>query len=158
MLSRIFWVLLTGVALVAGTAMQGNLLFGIGDGERAQIKKEAAIEARVERAIERRLEHAEVVGADGQEVDLNRQTKQELASAVSRLVTAQTELALAGVWNEGEAAVQQARARRDSARADVDRLKDEIRRQERLSRAGRDALRTQIREDVRETVREAVRG
>ena len=154
MLSRIFWVLLAGVALVAGAATQGKLLFGWGD-DRAD---EAAIEARVERAVEGRVERMEVVQADGRTIDVRPETKRELGHAVKRLVSAEAELALARLTDESDAAVRQTRARRDAARADVDRLKAQIEREEQLSKAGRDALRTQIRENVRRSVREAIRG
>ena len=155
MLSRIFWVLMVVIALFAGAAMQGNLFFGWGDDERAN---EKAVEERVERAVEGRVARMEVVGKDGRTIHVSRETKEQLAQAVKRLVSAEAALALAKITDEGEPALAQAQARRDSARAEVERLKAEIDREENLSRAERDAVRDQIREDVRRSVREAVRG
>ena len=58
--------------------------------------------------------------------------------------------------------MQAAQARRDQARADVDRLKAEIRDFERAAQGEHDALREEIRrdvgEDIRASVREAVRN
>lgn len=155
MLSRIFWVLMVAIALVAGAATQGNLLFGWGDDERAV---EKAVEERVERAVEGRVERMEVVGADGRAIPVSPRTKEQLGEAVKSLVSAEAALALARITDDGEPALAEARARRDAARADVERLKAEIDREEKLSRADRDALRARIRDDVRQSVREAVRG
>ena len=154
MLSRIFWVLLAGVALVAGAATQGNLLFGWGDDR----EKEAAIEARVERSVEGRVSKMEVADSDGRTIHVRPETKRELGHAIKRLVSAEAEVALARVTDESDAAIQATRARRDAARADVVRLKAQIHREEQLSKAGRDALRTKIRENVRQSVREAIPG
>lgn len=155
MLSRIFWILMVVMALVAGAAMQGNLFFGWGDDEKVS---EKAVEERIERAVEGGAPRIDVVGKDGRTVDVSRQTKEQLGEAVKRLVAAETALALARIRNDGDSALAGARARRDSARADVERLKAEIDREEKLSRADRDAIRARIREDVRQSVREAVRG
>ena len=156
MLSRIFWVMMVGIALVAGAATQGNLLFGWGgDDERAT---EKAVEERVERAVEGRVERMEVVGEDGRTIPVSRQTKEQLGKAVKRLIAAEAELALARITDDGEPALAEAQARRDEARADVERLKAQIDSEKQMSRAERDALRTRIREDVRESVRDAVRG
>ena len=155
MLSRIFWIMMVGIALVAGAATQGNLLFGWGDDEPAT---EKAIEARVERSVEGRLARMEVVGEDGRTIPVSPHTKEQLGKAVSRLVSAEGQLALARVTDDGEPALAEAEARRDAARADVERLKAEIDREKQLSRAERDALRTRIREDVRQSVRDAIRG
>lgn len=155
MLSRIFWVLMVAIALVAGAATQGNLLFGWGDDEPPS---EKAIEARVERAVEGRVARIDVVGKDGRTIPVSPHTKEQLGEAVKRLVSAEAQLALARIKDDGEPALAEAQARRDAARAEVDGLKAQIDREEKLSKADRDALRARSRDDVRESVREAVRG
>lgn len=155
MLSRIFWVMMVAIALVAGAATQGNLLFGWGDDEPPT---KEAIESRVERAVEGNAPRIDVVGKDSRTIPVSPQTKEQLREAVKRLVTAEAHLALARVTDEGEPALAQAQARRDAARAEVDQLKAQIDGEEKLSKADRDALRARIRDDVRQSVREAVRG
>lgn len=154
MLSRIFWVVLAGVALVAGAATQGNLLFDWG-GDR---ETEAAVEARVERAVEERLSKMDVVDADGDAIEVRAETKRELGHAVRRLVSAEAELALASVTDGGESALDETRARRDAARADIERLKGEIDREEQLSDRDRERMQREIQQQVRSSVRETVRA
>ena len=152
--SRLFWIMLTGVALVAGAALQGNMLFDWGD----DAKRHKVVEARVDRAVDERLVGMEVVDSQGRTIKVSPDTKEQLGQAVKRLVAAEAELALLRIKDAGEAEVRAARRRSEAAHAEVDRIKDQIDREERLSERDRQAMRDQIRQEVRETVRSAVRG
>lgn len=158
MASRIFWIFLAGLALIAGIATQErNWLLGWTADAGIERSTDAAIEARVEQAIESRFDGTPVVISQGRTVDVTPQTSRELGEAVRRLVAAETELALMRVGDSGEAAAAGARSRRDAARAEVDRLKAEIERHEGLSQPDRDRIRQQVQEGVRSSVRETIR-
>ena len=153
--SRIFWILMVVVALFAGAATQPrNWLFSWGEESRSERAIEAAAEARAERSIESRFDRMQVVGSNGERIDVSPETRRELGHAVRRLVAAESELALARIGDEGD--VKEARSRRDAARAEVERLKEEIDTRDELSERDRDLVRQQIRENIRETVRTAV--
>jgi hypothetical protein len=159
MLSRIFWISLAVIALVAGMAVQErSWLFSWG--EDGAIDR--SIESRIDRAVDRSVDGMEVIGSDGKEIAVPAETKRALAAAIRALVAAEAELALARVRDEGDSAVKAATARRDSARAEVERLKIEVERSERLAQSEEDVVRGQvqqkIRDDLRETVRDAVRN
>jgi hypothetical protein len=164
MLSRIFWISVAGIALIAGMAVQGDSIFGWGDRVHSDRHRERAIEARVERAIEGGFEEMHVVGSDGREVDVPAKTKQAMAKAVGELVKAEAHLAVTRIGDDDDddEELQAAQARRDRARAEIDRLKVEMKEFERAAQGDNDALREQIRreirEDVRASVREAVRN
>lgn len=163
MASRMFWIFLVAVALVAGTLFQGRdfILGWSGDSavERAiETKVENAVETQVEEAIEGSFERAQVVDSDGRTMQVAAETRHELGNAVSRLVSAETELALMRVRGASDGAEAAARARRDAAKADVEQLKAEIKRQDASSTPDRDLIRQQVQEDVRSTVRETVRS
>ena len=163
MASRMFWIVLVAVALVGGTLFQGrDLIFGLAGDTAVEARVDRSIEGRVERAVESRFERMHVVGSDGRTIDVAPQTKRELGDAVRRLASAEAELAMIRIRDSGEAAALDARSRRDTAKADVQRLKAEIERPDELSGADRDRIRQQIqhqvRSSVRETVRSAVRG
>ena len=159
MLSRIFWIGIAGVALIAGMILQdGNGILSWGDdSDRSQSVVER-IEARVDHSIDRSFDKMTVVSSDGEEIDVPVETKRALADAVSRLVKAETDLALLRVRDGSDQEIAAADVRRDQARADLERLKDQINREKRLTEDGRDELRDQIRDDVRETVRAAVKN
>jgi hypothetical protein len=152
--SRLFWIMLTGVALVAGAALQGNMLFDMSD----DLKREKIVEARVDRAVDERLVGMKVVDSEGRTIAVSPDTKKELGHAVKRLVAAEAELALLRIKDGDEADIRTAHRRSEASRAEVDRLKAQIDREEQLSDRDRQAVRDQIREEVRETVRSAVRG
>ena len=159
MLSRIFWIGLAGIALLAGMAWQsGHGIISWGDDADHGRSLEQKIEARVDRAIDRSFDHMDVVDSDGKEIDVPPETKRAMGEAVSRLVKAETDLAMLRIRDGSDKQIDQARARRDQAKADIDRLKDQIEARKQLTEDSRDALRDQIRADVRETVREAVRN
>ena len=158
MLSRIFWISLAVIALVAGMAVQGRgWLFSWSDDARVERSTERAIESRIDRAVDRSV-GIEVIGSDGKEIDVPAETKRALAAAIRRLVAAEAELALARVRDEGASSVKEATTRRDAARAEVDRLKNEVERRERVSKNEEDVVRDQVRQQVREDIRETIRG
>ena len=158
MASRIFWFLLAGVALIAGIAWQdGDKIFHWKDERAISDKTEQAIEARVERAIERSLDGMQVVGPDGRDIDAPPETKRALSDAIGRLVDAQTDLAFLRMRDSSSREIEEATARRDKARAEIERLKGELERQEQVATIETDAAREQIQREVREDVRDAVR-
>ena len=163
MLSRIMWISVAGIALIAGIAMQdGDWMFGWNDRTEISSKADRTVEARVDRAIERGFEKMEVVGSDGVEIEVPAETKRAMADAVGRLVKAEADLAMARIGEDDEDAIQAAQARRNKARADIDRLKVQMQAYERAASSDNDALREEIRreiqEDVRASVRDAVGG
>ena len=159
MLSRIFWIGLAGIALVAGMILQdGRGMISWDDsGDHKQ-----SVETRVDAAIDRSFAKMQVVGSDGEEIDVPTETKRALANAVAELVRAEADLAVTRIGDEDDGKIRAAEARRTQARAEVDRLKAEI---ERLGKApARDSdaitaeVRQQIREEVRAEIRDAVRN
>jgi predicted GTPase len=160
MLSRIFWIGLAGLALLGGIAMQnghGIISWDDHDGDRSQ-SIEQKIEARVDRAIDRSFDKMDVVDSDGKEIDVPPETKRALADAVGQLVKAETDLAMLRIRDGSDKDIDEAQARRDQAKANIDRLKDQIEARKELTEDSRDALREQIRAEVRETVRDAVKN
>ena len=163
MLSRIFWISLAGIALIGGMILQdGGSIFSWGDHREISAKAERTIEERVDHAIDRSFDKMEVMGSDGSEIDVPAETKRAMATAVAELVKAEADLAVAKIGESTDEEVKAARARREKARANVDRLETQIRNLDRASPSERDALREQIKrdvqEDVRTTVRESVGG
>ena len=161
MLSRIFWIGVAGLAMIAGMAMQDSIFSWGDDRARVSLASDRDVEARVDRAIDRSFDHMEVVDSDGDQIDVPAETKRALAEAVGRLVKAETELAMLRITDEGEQETRAAQALRDQARADVDRLKAQIESLERSpveQEAVRDQVRQEVREEVRTAVREAVRN
>ena len=162
MLSRIMWISVAGLALVAGMALQNDWAFDWTDDTEVSERAARTVEERVDRVIDRSFENMQVHGSDGEEIDVPAKTKRALADAVTRLVKAETDIALAKVGDDDTAAIAEASVRRDLARADVERLKVEIKNFERAAQSEHDAVQEQIereiREDVRASVREAVRS
>ena len=154
MLSRILWVGVAGLAIIAGMAFQGDRVISWDD--HSDSKREQTIEAKVDRAIDRSFDKMQVMGPDGEEVDVPAETKRELAGAVGRLVKAETDLAMLKMSDSSDEEMDAARDKIADARADIDRLKVEIKSAESGARLESDALRDQIREEVRESVRESV--
>jgi formate-dependent nitrite reductase cytochrome c552 subunit len=159
MLSRIFWIGIAGIALVAGMVMQdGNRIFSWGDDADAARGVGHKVEMSVDSAIDRSFDKMTVVGSDGEEIEIPAETKRAMGEAVGRLVKAETELALLRVRDGSKAEIEAAAVRRDQARADVETLKDRIENQKTIVEDKREAVRDQVRQEVRETVREAVRN
>jgi hypothetical protein len=153
--SRLFWIFLAGIAIVAGFALQQrDILFAWGSDSAT----DRGIEARIDRGIDRSLSRMDVVGPDGKTIDVAPETKRALADAVGRLVSAETHLVLAKVRHASESELRQATLNRDSARAEVERLKDRIDREKQLSGRDRAVVREQIRQQVRDDIRESIRS
>ena len=161
MLSRIFWVVLAGAALVGGMWIQdGGILHWASDREIAA-STEHAIEQRVERAVERGVDRMKIVDAAGHEVEVTEDAKRALADAVGRLVEAEVALAMLGVRDAEARELAAANARRDQARAEVDRLKEQVALQQHAvgdRAAVREQIQREVREDIRASIREAVRN
>ena len=164
MLSRILWIGVAGIAIVAGIAFQdGDRFFGWDDARQNRSSKEERVaESRIDRAIDRSFDKMQVTGPDGQEVEVSAETKKELAGAVSRLVKAEADLAMLRIGDGSEDEIKAARARIADARGDIDRVKARIKSAERAAQSEHDALaeeiRREVREDVRASIREAVQN
>ena len=164
MLSRILWIGVAGIAIVAGIAFQdGDRFFGWDDArDHRSSRADRAAESRIDRAIDRSFEKMEVTGADGERVEVSAETKRELAGAVSRLVKAEADLAMLRIGDGSEEEIKAARARIADARGDIDRVKARINSAERAAETEHDALaeeiRREVREDVRASIREAVQN
>jgi hypothetical protein len=160
MLSRLFWIGLAGLALIGGMVLQDGI--GWDDDHDISMKSERTIEDKIDRAIDRSFDKMEVMGSDGEEIEVPAEAKRAMASAVAELVKAETDLAVARVGEDDEEAVKAARARREKARAEVDRLEAQIRKLDRASGSDREAIREQIKRDVQKevsgTIRESVGG
>ena len=160
MLSRIMWVSVAGIALVAGMALQNDWPFEFMDDTQMSEQAARTVEERVDRAIDRSFDKMTVVESNGREIEVPAETKRAMAAAVGELVKAETDLAMTRIGEEDDQEVQAASARRDKARAEVDRIKTEIEALEDGGQAGdaarRERIRREVREDVRATVREAV--
>ena len=150
MAGRLAWILAGGAAIVGGMAIQDGNMFSFGPDDR-QIDREideAVSEARAERE-DGRAARIVVPGEGGEEAAVRAMTE-----AVSDLVRAEAALAAVQIGSgEDPAEVARARAERDRARVEVDRLKALLQAQD-----GSEEARRAIREQVRSEVREAVRN
>ena len=157
MLSRLFWIALAGIALVGGMVLQnGGWLFGWGDHAEMSVKAERTIEDKVDRAIDRSFDKMQVTGSDGQEIEVPAEAKRAMADAVGRLVKAETDLAIARVGDGSDEEIKAARAIGETARADVDRLKEQFEKLDRAASSDNAVLREQIRREIREDLRTSV--
>jgi len=157
MLSRIFWVGIAGIALVAGIMLQdGDWIFG-SDDRAIDARIDRTVDRTVDRVVDRSVDRMKVVGTDGREIDVSSETKRAMAEAVGRLVKAEAELAILGIRDANADDIAAASVRRDQARTEVETLKAEIERQRQLSRTESDAVSEQIQRQVQDDVRAAVR-
>jgi hypothetical protein len=158
MLSRIFWVGLAGIALITGIILQdGGRIFSMAAESESMEGVERSIEASVDRAIDGSFDGMQVMDGDGNEIDVPPETKHALGEAVGRLVKAKADLAILKVRDANDEEIAAAEARSAQARANVDRLKAQIKGQELAARTEHDALAAQIERDVREDIRAQVR-
>jgi hypothetical protein len=169
MLSRILWITAAGIALVAGTILQnGDSIFGSSHRsidasiDRAVDRSvdrtvDRTIHRTIDRAVDRGVDHMQVVGSDGQEIDVSPETKRALAAAVGRLVAAESDHALLRIRHASDEQLEAADARRIQARAEVDRLKAQVKGQEQAARLEHEAVRDSIRRQIRDDIRDAVR-
>ena len=159
MASRLFWILVAGLALIGGIVLQdGNSIFSWGEDADQSRTIEQRIEAGVDRAVERSVDKMQVVDSSGEQINVPAETKQALAEAVGRLVKSEAELAVLQVKDSGTEEIEAATIRRDQARAEVETLKSRIEGQKALADERRQAARDEIRTEVREQIREAVRN
>lgn len=159
MLSRIFWVGIAGVALVIGILLQdGGRIFSMAAESESMDGVQRSIEASVDRAIDGSFDGMQVMDGDGNEIDVPPETKRALGEAVGRLVKAKADLAILKMRDANAAEIAAVEVRSAQARADVDRLKAEIKGEEAAARAEHDALAAQIERDVRQSVRDDIRA
>ena len=168
MLSRIFWVGIAGIALVTGMLLQdGGWIFGSVDrvvdtsidqtvDRTVDRVTDRVVDQVTDRAADGSVDHMQVVGADGREIAVSPQDKRAFANAIARLVEAEAALAVLKVRDVGGSELQAANARRDAARAEVDRLKAAIKTEDRVGQVSETAVRDQVREEIRTSVRDAV--
>jgi hypothetical protein len=158
MLSRLFWIGLAGLALLIGMFLQdGRHIFSWVD-DRADIsaRTERAIDASIDKAVDKSVNHLEITGPDGEEINADPAVKRALAVAVGELVKAEADLAVLHAQGARPDAMGAARTRRDGARAEVDRLKAQIKGEDVQAQvADEAAIRAQVRDDVRDAIRDA---
>lgn len=157
------WISVAGLALIIGIAVQdGDKILGWVEDTEMSARAEGTVEERVDRAIDRSFDKMEVTGSDGREIDVPAEAKRAIAAAVAQMVKAETDFAMVRVGDASDEEIQLAQARRTAARAEVERLKDQIEKLDRASDSERQVLREQIKrevqEDVRATIRESVGG
>lgn len=161
MLSRLFWIGLAGLALVIGMLLQdGGHIFSFADSHGdITARTERAIDRSIDRAVDRAVDSSVVVvGPDGEQVDADPATKRALAAAVGELVKAEADLAILDAKGARPDALGAAKARRDGARAEVDRLKAQIKGEDVNSKqVDEAAIRAQVESSVRDDVRDAIR-
>lgn len=163
MASRIFWIMIAVMALVIGMFLQdGPRMWTWAAETGVSTSTQEAIEAKVDRAIDRGFDNIDTVEADGREIQVSPEMKRALAASVSELVKAETDYAMLKATNGSAEAIRAAEARRNAARSEIDRLKAEIKGQDAAAAAEQGAVqesvRAQIREEVRDSVREAVKN
>lgn len=147
MAGRLAWIIAGGAAVVGGMAIQ--------DGDFFSFKDDRHIDREVDKAID---EASEVHRDSARIVVAGRPGPDDAAveamtDAVGKLVKAEAALAAAQIGpNTDPAEVAGARAVRDQARGEVERLKAEMAARD-GSLAARDAVREQVRREVREAVR-----
>ena len=166
MLSRILWVGAAGIALVAGMMLQGDWVFG-----PSHRSIDASIERAVDRSVDRTLDrtiartrdrrvdssdHFQVTDADGRQMEVSPEMKRAMAAAVGRLVKAEANHTVLRIRHASEQEVNVANGRRAQARAEVERLKAEIKAQDRATRLEQDAVPEEVRQEIADTVRDAV--
>ena len=158
MASRIFWVMLAGLALVVGMVLQdGRGMLSWGHDTDISARTERSIESSIDRAIDGTVDKMEVIGSDGREIDVPPETKRAMADAVGQLVKAEADLAILRVRDGSAEERQAAETRRTEARAEVDRLKAVINGEEDAARADQAAVREQVRREIRDEIRAEIR-
>lgn len=151
MAGRIFWIGVAGAALVTGMVVQdGEQFMAMADESEVSTRIDRRTDRSVDRAVDRSVARIQIKDSDGREIDVPAESKQAFADAVGRLVKAEADYAILRVRDGNREERVAARARRDSARAEVETLKDAIKQQ--------DEGRREVRDEVREAVREAVRS
>ena len=152
MLSRILWIGLAVLALVGGIIYQSGAIHALrhSDGSHGHL-----IASVVESGV---ADHMTVINANGEKVDLPREQKQELASALGEFAAAKADLALLRARNADANEIAAAEQRSERARAQVHKVRDQIHGVEDRGAVDRDALRTNAQDSVRQAVRDSIRG
>lgn len=153
MAGRLAWILAGGAAIVGGMVIQDGDMFSFSD---ERIDRE--VDREIDQEIDQARDEAAAVRA-GRRIVIDarsgsdRQAVRAMTDAVADLVKAEAALAAAQIGGDENAEeVAGARAARDRARAEVERLKAELEERD-GSQAARDAIREQVRSEVREAVR-----
>ncbi len=163
MASRIFWIGIAGLALVIGMVLQdGPHMWSWAADTGVSASTHKVIESKVDEAIDRSFDKIDTVESDGREIPLSPEMKRAMAAAVGEFVKAETDYAMTKATDGSEKAIEAARARRDSARAEVDRIKAAIKGQDEPAAAGQKAVqesvRAQVREDIRASIKDATKN
>jgi hypothetical protein len=163
MASRLFWIGIAGLALLTGMVLQdGTRMWSWASDSGISARAERSIEARVDAAIDRSIDRMEVVDSDGRAVPAGADARRAFADAVGELVKAESDLAMVKIRDGAADEMATAIARRDAARAEVDRLKTAMKADDRAAAApgAEDSRKIEqsIRDEVREAVRDAVRN
>ena len=161
MLSRIFWVGIAGLALIAGIALQdGDWMFGSHD-TAIDRSIDRTVDRTVDRVVDGSVDRMEIVDRRGNEIAVPAEMKRAFGEAVGRLVKAEADLAILGIRGGDDARMVAATVRRDQARTEVETLKAQIA-ERKLVAAGEqdvnDQVEQQIRDEVRASIRDAVRN
>ena len=157
MAGRIFWIGVAGAALVIGMVVQdGDRFMALVDESEVSARIDRKIDRSVDRAVDRSIARLQITDSDGREIDVPAESKQAFADAVGRLVKAEADYAILRVRDGNREERTAARARRDSARAEVETLKDAIKEHDEARDAVREQGRREVRDEVRQAVREAV--
>jgi len=143
---RLGWIAAAGVALIAGIAWNGGIGITIGDDEAREVAQEVHAEREIAKPDSGG--DARIVIRDSAQVPDERQ----IAAATAAVVRAEVRLAKLDITDEKNPEIlTQARAERDRAEAELDRLADAY------EAAHKGADRHRIRDEVRTKVREALR-
>ena len=148
MLSRILWIGLAGIALIAGAILQNR------DGLLDWTDRHHP--AAIERAVDVGVDTVPIVVTDARQNRVSPDAKRALDEAVHRLLKAETELALVRVRDGSDEARQAAETRRNEARTDVDRLARQIEHKNDGAKVDRDAIRNEVRDEVRAALHDAL--
>ena len=159
MAGRLAWVLAGGAAIVGGMMIQDGDMFSFSDERQIDRQIDREVDHEVDQEVDEAIAEA-TAAPDGRRIIVDgrsatdREAVRAMTDAVAELVKAETALAAAQIGdNDDPAEVAGARAQRDRARAEVERLKAQIE-----AKDGSEAARAAIREQVRGEVREAVRN
>lgn len=163
MAGRLAWIIAGGAAVIGGMAIQDGDMFSFADDRQIDRQVDREVDQEVDEAIAEAREGRRIV-VDGRPAS-DQQAVRAMTDAVADLVKAEAALAASQIGdNDDPAEVAAARAQRDRARAEIERLKAELEARSAAravddgSQAARDAIREQVRSQVRTEVREAVRN
>lgn len=159
MAGRIFWIGVAGAALVTGMVVQdGDRFMALADESEVSTRIDRRIDRSVDRAVDRSVERMRITDSEGRELAVPPESRRALADAIGRLAKAEADYAVLRIRDGNRQEQAAARTRRDHARAEVETLKDAIKRHDQARDEVREQIRRDVRDDVRETIRDAVRN